>query len=61
MLSGGCQRLNPVTYNNRLFVRLGNGLEQSVEERCGHLAQGLRVGEQPVDVDNLAEREETIL
>lgn len=53
--------LNPVTYNDRLFVRLGNGLEQSVEERCGHLAQGLRVGEQPVDVNNLAECEETIL
>lgn len=55
-VSKGIGNWVPVTYNDRLFVRLGNGLVQSVEERSGHLAHSLRVGEQPVHVNNLAER-----
>lgn len=48
--------VHAVTYDYRLFVGLGDGVVQPVEERGGHLAHGLHVGEQPVYVNNLAEQ-----
>lgn len=52
--------MNAVTDNDCLLVRLGNGHVQSVKERCGHLAHSLGVGKQPVHINNLAEREDTV-
>lgn len=49
--------MNAVTYDNRLFVKLGNGLVQSVKERCGHLTHSFHVGEHPVYINNLAGHE----
>lgn len=54
------QGVNAVTDNDCLLVRLGNGHVQSVKERCGHLAHSLGVGKQPVHINNLAEREDTV-
>lgn len=54
--SGRDQRVHAVTYDDRLFVGLGDGVVQPVEERGGDLAHGLHVGEQPVYVNNLAEQ-----
>lgn len=49
---------NVVTYDDCLWIRVGQGLMQSVEKCCRYLTHCLHVGEQPVYIHNLTEDKE---
>lgn len=53
------QSQNGVTYYNCFWIRVSQGLMQSVEQCCRYLTHSLHVGEQPIDIHNLAEDQET--
>lgn len=47
-----------VTYDDCLWIGVGQGLMKSVKECCRHLTHCLHVGEQPVYIHNLTEDKE---